>query len=487
MFNRKNKRGIIDGLGSIIKAITGNLDQNDAERYDQAIVTLSDNQIKMKSLLKEQITILQRSIQNFEQNTKKLAHNELILKSRIAQIERFIHDTQLEKIEVYNYFLLYSLLSQITTTFQVIYDAFERIEVAITFSKLNIFHNSIIEPKDLLLEISSINKYLEKNKLPFEPVLENTLLFEKVIEIKSYSKGNQIIFILQIPIVQLESYNYYHLYSLPIPISDSFKTIIPHSKYLLLNEQTYSFSDVKCQKVMSEEYLCQENNIVKIENDIPCEVKLLKYSRNVTNCQYTPVRLSSTKIQKMEDNKWIIVTPQNVVAHQKCGNNQDNIPLNGSYVLELNNQCVVRIEDNVIKTLQNVKPNFKQIKLPKIQFSKSFPKNDSYNIKPLQLETINLDEIKSVHSVLNEQQNKLNNITEVPVHFHRISFYTILLYIILTIISFYVMYCYVKKLRSSNIARRNEEAENRETPMEPTNSGPTPIVLSRAGGVISRI
>lgn len=409
----------------------------------------------------------------FKQNIELLAHNQIILKTHINQLEQVIQSTQLEYIETHNYLLLQTLISQFITTFQIIYDILERLEIAITFSKLNTFHNSIIEPTDLLSEILTITENLNGNKLPFEPILENILLFEKTIEIKSYNKENQLVFIIEVPIVKAESYNYYHLYSLPIPAINSFKTIIPHSKFLLLNEQIYAFSDTQCQEVMPEEFLCQETNTVKIQDNVPCEVQLLRYLKNATNCQYVPVSLTNTKIQKIGENKWIVITPESVVAQQKCGNNKDNLPLNGSYVIELNNQCEVQVQDVIIKTFQNLKPKFKHIKLPSIQTPKNFTKNSDFYSKPLEIETINLDDIKKVYSVLNDQKIKMDTIDEPPIHFHKTSFYTILLYILLTVIIICMLY---------RQYFRNKVPQLRRNPMEePQVHGPNNLSLSNSG------
>lgn len=183
---------------------------------------------------------------------------------------------------------------------QITYDLLENIEVAITFSKLNTFHNSIIEPKDLLSEILQINNLLDQNKFPFKPAIENLLLFEKVIEIKSFSKDNQITFLIEIPIVEIESYTYYHLYPLPTPHLGSFKTIIPRSKFLVTNEHTYAFFETKCQEIIPEEFLCHEVHTSKIGADAPCEIQLLQYTINPTNCEQIATDISDIKIQKIE-------------------------------------------------------------------------------------------------------------------------------------------------------------------------------------------
>lgn len=310
--------------------------------------------------------------------------------------------------------------------------------------------------------------------MPFEPILENILLFEKTMEIKSYNKENQIVFILEIPIVEIESYNYYHLYSLPIPVSHSFKAIVPHSKYLLINERTYAFSDTKCQEVTPEEFLCQESNTVKILDDVPCEVQLLRYSINTTKCQYTPVRLTNTKIQKIQENKWIVVTPESVVAQQKCGNSKDNIPLNGSYVIELTSQCEVQIKDVIIKTFQNLKPNFKHIKLPNVQVFKDLTRDSNFDLKPLEIETINLDDIKRVYSALDDQKINMDISNESPIHFHKTSFYTILLYVSLIIAILYTVYRqHFRKIHS----RRSTGNPTTESPIQ----GPSNLQLSNSG------
>lgn len=58
-------------------------------------------------------------------------------------------------------------------SFQIIYDALENLETAITFSKMNVLHNSIIDSAEFLHGVKSMNKDLKLGKLPFQPELEN--------------------------------------------------------------------------------------------------------------------------------------------------------------------------------------------------------------------------------------------------------------------------------------------------------------------------
>jgi hypothetical protein len=51
------KRGLIGGLGSIIKSITGNLDYTDAKLYNDALETLRNDQSKLVSEINEHISL----------------------------------------------------------------------------------------------------------------------------------------------------------------------------------------------------------------------------------------------------------------------------------------------------------------------------------------------------------------------------------------------------------------------------------------------
>lgn len=82
-YTKRTKRGLIDGLGIAIKFITGNLDSADAEKYDKAITELTSTQSKFKTLLKDQITLLQISSNKFENTSRTLLHNQETLNRKL--------------------------------------------------------------------------------------------------------------------------------------------------------------------------------------------------------------------------------------------------------------------------------------------------------------------------------------------------------------------------------------------------------------------
>ncbi|XP_066157790.1 uncharacterized protein [Euwallacea fornicatus] len=294
----------------------------------------------MKTLVKEQITLVTKSVNEFQSNIKNLSNNQRKIEKQVNEIEEYIHTSETDSLSTYWFFYVELAISQIIAELEIMYDILEKLQIAITFSKLNTFHNSIIDPKELLDEIKGISIYLTENKIPFDPKPENILHFEEMINIKSYSNNNQIVFILEIPIVEKAMYNYFHLYSVPmLKDNNNFLVIIPQSKFLIINEQNHISFDNKCKEIIPGEFICQESNTLQSNEKAPCEVQLLKNSGNLSNCQPVPATLSLVKIQKIGNNKWIVITPRPTLAIQQCGNERTNVFPYGSYLLELNPNC----------------------------------------------------------------------------------------------------------------------------------------------------
>ena len=68
----RKTRALINALGSIIKTITGNLNQEDAEKFDQNLNIIRQNENNLKVALDKQMTLLSKSINNFQQTIKNV-------------------------------------------------------------------------------------------------------------------------------------------------------------------------------------------------------------------------------------------------------------------------------------------------------------------------------------------------------------------------------------------------------------------------------
>lgn len=442
---KRQRRGLINGLGNIIKSLTGNLDQEDARRYDSEIDTLKQNQNNIKLSMDKQLSLLHKTINNFEEVAKNISHNQLILKKHIDIIAETINSIRSDMSTLREYYRIQMVLTQISMMYQNIYDILEQIEVAISFAKVNNFHNSIVKPSELLEELLLINNKLSTEKLPFQAIPENILIFENILDIKSYSKNNEIIFIIEVPLVEKENYNLFNLFPLPTPTGNHFKMIIPNFQYLIINDKNFGYSNLPCNKIFDNEYLCKHIHTENFYKDSPCEVQLLTYQHNITSCNPIPVKINSVQVQHVDDGKWILITDKDLTAVQQCASEKENIFLNGTYLAEINFPCSLRIADIVIKSYHNIKRNFYNVPLPVIKFN--FSQNSIHNdLKSTSLNNVNLNKLDILQNEILSQKHENLKMLESPVYYNRTSFWTILLYIFSISIIVYIVFRYLRPI-----------------------------------------
>lgn len=431
---------MLNPLGTIIKCITGNLDGTDAERYDKQIEQLQENQSKLKVNTLDQISLLETTINKFQHLISNITHNQIVLKSRIMQIEANIKRVALEQAKTHEYFQIHIVLNQITLIYQTIYNVFEKIEVAITFAKINTLHNSIISPIELLSEIKNIKSHLKTDMLPLEDSVANMLSFERIIEIKSFSKNSVITFILELPLVETEIYQYFRLYPIPIPKTNNlFQITIPHKPYVAYSGMRYSYMDQQCTQMLPKEYICKNAHTAYLEDDPPCAVQLLSYKKNITNCQIFNIKLSQLQVTKISDGKWFITTPARQIAVTTCGTAKNNIPLFGSYLLESNPNCEVRLQSFILQTHKPSQLAYVKLNLPALNFT-MVNRNSSaiFNPPALNLDIVNFKETRDIQEKLEQQRQHIENVS-VPVYVKRASVWTIVLYVLFSIAAVYLL------------------------------------------------
>lgn len=97
----RTKRALINALGSLIKTVTGNLDQEDAIRIDHNVDILKTNQNNLKLALDKQTTLLSKAMSNFQETIKDVSHNQIVLESRIKQIIEVINQVDIEETNLF--------------------------------------------------------------------------------------------------------------------------------------------------------------------------------------------------------------------------------------------------------------------------------------------------------------------------------------------------------------------------------------------------
>lgn len=83
---KRKRRGLVDGLGSIVKAITGNMDAADAERIHGEITAIRSNQQTLREGVRKQLQVVESTLDLFNDTAGRVQANEKALAESVTQI-----------------------------------------------------------------------------------------------------------------------------------------------------------------------------------------------------------------------------------------------------------------------------------------------------------------------------------------------------------------------------------------------------------------
>lgn len=416
------RRGLLNIVGSLVKGITGNLDAEDGIRFETAINSLSHGQ----KLNDKRLSIVTESVIRLNASVSHVVNNQLYITKKINQLQTNQMNLKSDFAIAESYSILINTLSHISYLLN-------NLLTALTFSKLNVLHPSIISTNELLNQLSKIDKNLP-NHLIFKPEMSSIESFEQVIQLSAYHTNSRIVFLLHVPITSKIVYSLYHSYTLPMIYGTVTQIILPTAKYFMSSENAYMFTNDPCLKTKNGIYLCREINIKNYIKET-CEYQLLQRIKPYQNCNMHTVN-STWKMQSLGNNAWLYFEPNDVVGNLKCQNSEQKIDLKGSYLIQLPKGCIFQTHEEYLITNSSEVINYLDtaITLPKIYLKDK--------TKPIQLhlEEVHLDDLMQLKSQL-AQPLDLEDIP--PLLTHTISSWTIITYVLIFVISLFLARKYV--------------------------------------------
>lgn len=449
---QRTKRGLINIMGSVFKSITGNLDSSDGERYENLIKDLQNNQIKLASYVSNKNSVSLKLIDSFNKTINKLCHNEQLLENKINQIGLIVQKTTFKGNADY----IKDTLIQIINLYEVIDSVLQDVGNAVTFSKIGIFHPSIIKTQELHVELLRIGQIVGISHMPLGISLENTLLYERIIKVESFILNNRVTFLLHIPITSQNHFDYFHLYSVPIYKQGLFKVIIPKNKFLVKNKLHFSYRQTPCQKVRDQLYICDKMDLQQIDPNSPCAVQLLEANKEASNCQQVEARIAEPIVNQLESsNKWILVLPKEENIQLLCTNQDERIKVIGTHFTEIPEDCKIKIDKELIINYRNSETRTAQpILFPDLTLE--------YKILPalnltVHLGDVKLDDLQLLRNQIAESKPDVmfNHLTESP------KIWTILIYVVGIIAFAYYIH---KKIARGNCTRQRSRNPTEVTP-----------------------
>lgn len=321
----RNKRGLINGLGSVIKVITGNMDAQDAERLDQEIQKLVENQNKIKEEVNLQTSINSKMIERFNNITNHINNQQDAIESYLkyyqGQITNSIR-TNSDMLRQSQY------LNQINYNIDLLTQHLANLAEAVILARLNIISKQILNED----EIAEIYKNLKEQSVSVE---SDEHVYE-LLGLQAYYSNSNIVFNVRIPVLSHRKYSMLHI--IPLPINNT-KILIP-KPYIILNQENIQHFDEACPKIQNI-YYCKESLYQEVTNKSMCIGNLIQHQP--AECQLIEQAFAS-EISQPESNYILLANVPEITINSSCEINRFKVK--GSKLIHFEN-CSVEI-NNVI-------------------------------------------------------------------------------------------------------------------------------------------
>lgn len=443
----RRKRYLLNAAGSLIKWITGNLDENDGKYFNEAIDRLEKDDTQTQSLMRSQISITTKIIKSFNHTIRKLMIDDQYLENNLKSIQTFLNKNEEKTYYLARQVEILNNCESLLEVYMLLSNEINDIENSLTFAKLKVLHPSIISSMQLLEQLTNISNTLAPNEiLPASPNVRTIGQIANLITLKGFTTANRVVFILNIPLTSNEVYTSYHLFSIPTrhPSSNLFHTIVPESKYIGISQDNREYirtNEIESCKKIDDTLLCF--NILPYPGEkAPCEINIISKLHS-ENCKSTIMALDDFNVQELKKNKWLIILSKPLPIKITCGQHFKTQMIYENSLLKLTQGCRAFVGSIQISAAEhNTTKQQSDDIIPVIPFNccDDIPdKIEELKLQPVPLRNIRLDEFNEAQSSINDFEEQLNKLNHESFPYRRFAFSTITT--IATIILILLCYC----------------------------------------------
>lgn len=470
----REKRGVFNGIGTVWKSITGNLDASDGEYFNECINKITRDERHIETLLKNQISVTTSVIKNFNTTIQNLQIDEETFNRDIAEIHQTIMDISDDLSFYQAQIKTLDICESLMESYTFLENTLNDIINAITFARLNILHSSIITPVDLINSLQQISQSLSKNNLPLPIYSSYIPQYIDIIELQAYQSDSKIVFVLKIPLTNPETYMLYRLY--PIPILDSrteLHHIIPTSqKYIARDDNSMLYVTLqtleRCKPLNQREKICPELLPYPIDSEAICEAQLLRGSNSLPKtCTVSLLLAKGYNVKELDHNFWLITVSEPLPITINCERKEiktEIIQMNS--LLRMQPYCnafvgSTRIHGKpIVEKYANVTYRNHPVMIPfnccqHISSNLHIP-----DLRPLKLNKIDMEDLNIAQHKLNEYSEELDRLINEPFIYKHLSWFTILTItlIICLPVTYIICKCRRKKLPRITMAAYNDDS-----------------------------
>lgn len=476
-YTKRQKRGLINGIGAIWKSITGNLDASDGEYFNNCINKVVKDEREIETLLKNQISVTTSVIKSFNNTIQKLKIDEETFNTDMVNIHKMVSNIS-DNLAFYQAQIkILEICESLMESYLFIKNTIDDILNAISFARLKILHNTIITPDDLISSLNEISRSLKRNNLPLPTYAVAQYL--DIIELEAFQIDTKVVFVLTIPLVDPDIYTLYKLY--PIPVLDN-RTGLHHmltsnQKFIAKNDDSLLYLSLRnmdnCKPLETNIQICSNIVAYPIDSDAICEAQLLRQTNQLPKtCKSSYFFAKDYNVYEIKNNVWLIAISESLPITIKCESTDPTTKfIQTNSILQLQPGCNAFVGSTRIhsKTSKSLTVTYKHhpINIPYNCCHQYPEKLKIPELKPLKLNKFDIEDLSIAQHKLDQYSEQLDKLMNEPTIYKYTPWFTILSIIVtISAIVLYIFYrC--KKRRThprTPMANINTRSDNDDFP-----------------------
>ncbi|BFG00776.1 uncharacterized protein DMAD_00698 [Drosophila madeirensis] len=361
---KRSRRGLINGLGSVVKAITGNLDAEDADKLEQEIRRVQEEEKRLNEEIGTRQNMDNRFIIMFRNLTQHINEEQVRVNSFISSYKNGISKTFVEEDKrIYRI----EYIDRISITIDMIAMNLNEVTESLLLARVGIIPKFILNKE----ESRRITQNLEDQRVQ---ILSEEHMYE-FLELKAIMNGTDIIFSLSLPIFKKEMYLLKRI--LPLPINKTEFVIAPNF-VAYNNNKMYYYKD-KCQQIR-ELYTCKNDKSVKRINE-GCLRNLV--NGEATECETKDIGLRR-EIFEPEKGYIAIFNGEKVKIQTDCGHEEI---FSGSAMI-IFNDCATVVNNIQYEAVEQLEVGHMKLEIPQVAFWKKNRTTQELGVHELRMEDI---------------------------------------------------------------------------------------------------
>ena len=374
------KRGLLDGLGSIIKSITGNLDHSDAIKYNEILKNLNSNQDKIVAEVNHHISLSKDWMTQHSDILTQLVKNQGDINTTL---ELLLDRESSNENSLIKYAKFAQSLTIISENTDDLLSELHRIEDILAFVRISSTHHSMLSITVLKNMLSKIRSLYGIDRILDLDIRE----YYNIIKPGSYFMGKQLVIVLKFPIISISTFN---LYRLALAPNKNNQVLLPPHPYIATEGKSFMYIEAECPKVETW-YLCRESLNHRIRSKDDCVHNLITNQFLHSRCNLTTVELRREAMEQLNDQNYVVFFPKPTKVQLSCdGDNYDK--LQGSFLITIPLHCLLRTEELTIVN-ENDRVDGQPLKLKKITYDLKIQAKSSPRLQ------VNSIDLKSLHSI----------------------------------------------------------------------------------------